>query len=413
MEKNNINSIIKKATENVPFYKDLYLNTNSINKKLDELPLVDKKMLIDSQYALTSKKYNILDKNIFMTKTSGSTGLCLDVYWSINDYRHSLIELWVKRKKYYNINPDDKLCVFFSSYYMNPVQKIAYGKNCIMINKLQLNNDNLPELYNKICEYDPKWMILQPSIAIIICQFIKKNNLCKNPSLKYVELTGELLSVSQRNLISEVLNCSIANQYGCTEVNSIAYECPEGNMHISKNTNYVEIINDDHIAEYGEEGMIYVTSLKNNLMPFIRYCTGDSGIKYPSSQCNCGCCGDILELKKARATTFIRCDNGEKVSTYIFVNLFDYINAVMDNIIIQYQVLQKNYKKFVVNIALDNPSESSYDQEQIISMFYSQLNQMNSYFKTCNFIFKFYDNLFPEECTGKLSFFKSFVENAI
>lgn len=114
--------------------------------------------------------------------------------------------------------------------------------------------------YFEILDYNPVWMILQPSIAVILCQIAEKNN--STPSnLKYIELTGEELSDAARKKIQSVFRCYIANQYGCKEVNSIAFECPEGNMHCMSSNVYVEVTDTDNL--------IYVTSLNNHIMPFI------------------------------------------------------------------------------------------------------------------------------------------------
>ena len=55
-----------------------------------------------------------------------------------------------------------------------------------------------------------------------------------------------------RNLIQEVFNCTIANQYGCNEVNSIAYECECGNLHLMQDCTYTELFYNGKKALYGE-----------------------------------------------------------------------------------------------------------------------------------------------------------------
>ena len=37
-------------------------------------------------------------------------------------------------------------------------------------------------------------------------------------------------------------NCKVASQYGCYEVNSIAYECPFHKLHVMTENVYVEIV---------------------------------------------------------------------------------------------------------------------------------------------------------------------------
>lgn len=43
-------------------------------------------------------------------------------------------------------------------------------------------------------------------------------------------------------------NCKVASQYGCYEVNSIAYECPFHKLHVMTENVYVEIVEDNQIC---------------------------------------------------------------------------------------------------------------------------------------------------------------------
>lgn len=63
-------------------------------------------------------------------------------------------------------------------------------------------------------------------------------------------------------------NCKVASQYGCYEVNSIAYECPFHKLHVMTENVYVEIVEDNQIC---------ITSKHNRVMPFVRYKVGDRG----------------------------------------------------------------------------------------------------------------------------------------
>ena len=90
------------------------------------------------------------------------------------------------------------------------------------------------------------------------------------PELKYIEFSGELLTDEVREMTKTIFNCNIANQYGANEVNSIAYECPYGNLHVMKSNVYVEIADEyDNAIKDECEGRVLLTSLTNSVMPFI------------------------------------------------------------------------------------------------------------------------------------------------
>ena len=96
-------------------------------------------------------------------------------------------------------------------------------------------------------------------------------------------------------------NCKVASQYGCYEVNSIAYECPFHKLHVMTENVYVEIVEDNQIC---------ITSKHNRVMPFVRYKVGDRGRLCTDKNCSCGSQEPILELEMARDNDLIQKADG-------------------------------------------------------------------------------------------------------
>ena len=101
------------------------------------------------------------------------------------------------------------------------------------------------------------------------------------PDLKYIELTGERITGEAKSAIADFFGCKVADQYGCYEANSIAYECPYGGLHVMTENVYVETVGEN-------EDDICITSLHNKVMPFIRYKIGDKGKIIHNHNCPCG-----------------------------------------------------------------------------------------------------------------------------
>lgn len=414
--------VIKHASENVPFYIELYsknkVNFNNLNcfddfkEVINKLPIVKKQVFLDSDYSILSKKslnkYN--EKELISIPTSGSTGKCLNVFWDETDYKKSLLPLWMLRKKRNGITPKDNPCFFFTNqYFENRVircEDIIFNANQMLVNKSNWDEFRLKSIVEEIIKFKPKWMILQPSIAQLLCQCIQENNLAFPNTLKYIELSGEMLYPSVRKTIKKVFDCEIANQYGTNEVNAIAYECRYGNMHVLEGCNYVEIIKNNIVVPFGKEGDIHVTSLLNYTMPFIRYETGDQGLLLPPNKCKCGCNSPILKLTKGRSNDWVLNSDGSKVHSYIFVQIIETINDLMDNIIRQFQIVQENYGAFTVKLVIEhNKNKLELDKTMICKLFTENILQ-NS-LAGSNFFFEFYESLFPNERTGKLRYFIS------
>lgn len=108
-------------------------------------------------------------------------------------------------------------------------------------------------------------------------------------------MTGEMLHKNLRNRIKECFEVPIANQYGMNEMNSIAYECPNGNLHAWNKMYMWKYWIKWKTTTGWNDGEIYVTTKNNKVMPLIRYRTGDRGKLLPNT-CTCGMKGKILEL---------------------------------------------------------------------------------------------------------------------
>lgn len=418
-----LKDIIKFAYTNVPFY--IYVHEGI--PETDKVPVIDKSMIKDVD-DLTSFQYarqNILSMDIFKTQTSGSTGKCMDILWEKHDYAESMLPLWLYRYKYYNIKTDDKFCYFYTignnpESFINDefYEKI---KNSLGFSKSNLSSDRVLEICSMMRKFEPVWITTQPSMALMLAKCFKKNKLDRISSLRYIELTGEMLFDNVRKEIEEVFGCKVANQYGCFEANSIAYECPYGNMHCMEDNVYVEVLDDKGkpIENDNEniEGNIVITTLNNYAMPFVRYKTGDRGIMYKNHSCKCGNCSPVLKLTLGRVTDYALMKDGSKVSSYVFVRAVELVNRQYENIIRQFRVVQKDYDYFIIHMELDYEAMEEIINEDIYQeinesmvedMFLHSLNDKRLY--DTNFEFQYHDNLELDVKDSKLRYFVREVE---
>ena len=199
--------MIKYSYERVPFYMKKQMSDiieemteENVTEKMKNLPIICKDEMVRDGVNI-SLDYGIEnDDSIIMLQTSGSTGKCLNVYWDKADFNKSLLSLWIYRKKYYGINPRDKMCYFYTIgntdiYNTNGNIKYEEDKFRIGFSKANLNDENMDWICMKIKEFNPRWLTLQPSIAILLANAMKRNNIDKIQNLSYIELTGEILLV--------------------------------------------------------------------------------------------------------------------------------------------------------------------------------------------------------------------------
>jgi len=208
--------IVKYAYENVPFYMRIKeqqnIDLDNLNSKTwEKIPLVEKDMLLKSGSVISNKYIvDLISNKLIELKTSGSTGKCLDLYWDKKDMSKSLLPLWVYRKKYHNIMTKDKLCFFYTLKSISKDEDEEFKSETKWgFSKNGLNDNKLLEIYNKMLEFEPKWLLLQPSIAVLLIRCKNKFNLPKIESIKYIELSGEILFDDVRKEIEDNFECGI------------------------------------------------------------------------------------------------------------------------------------------------------------------------------------------------------------
>jgi phenylacetate-CoA ligase len=123
-------------------------------------------------------------------------------------------------------------------------------------------------------------------------------------------VTSERLYDEQREVISRVFGCRVANGYGGRDAGFIAHECAEGGMHLMAEDIVVELLDaQGHAVQVGEAGEITVTHLGTRDFPFVRYRTGDVAVM-DDRACACGRGLPMLKELQGRTTDFVVAADG-------------------------------------------------------------------------------------------------------
>ncbi len=103
------------------------------------------------------------------------------------------------------------------------------------------------------------------SMIYQVAVLINKLDLTKPTHIKMIKGTSEKILDGYYDEIQKAFGTKIISEYGATESGIIAFECPQGNMHISMEGVIVEEV----------ENEILVTNLQMTSFPIIRYKLGD------------------------------------------------------------------------------------------------------------------------------------------
>lgn len=96
------------------------------------------------------------------------------------------------------------------------------------------------------------------------------------PTLRVVFTTSEVLDVIDREILERGFGVRVVNEYGAAELDLLGFEDASGEMRLTHETQYIEVLDAaNQPVQPGESGRVVVTALYNYAMPFIRYELGD------------------------------------------------------------------------------------------------------------------------------------------
>jgi phenylacetate-CoA ligase len=206
-----------------------------------------------------------------------------------------------------------------------------------------------------------------PSAIYLVClQARKEGRNLRRLGIKVAFVTGEVLFPYQRELISDVLNCPVANGYGGRDSALIAHECPQGGMHILSDAVILELLDaEGRPVRDGESGEIVITDLYSHEAPFIRYATGDMAVM-SSRRCPCGRALPLLERVEGRSNDSIVAPDGRIINSLGLIYAIREIEGIE-----RFRICQKAVDTFHVQLVANENLPP--DAEQRLLLKWSQL----------------------------------------
>lgn len=410
-----LKTFLNDAYENVPYYHRLF-DENKINIKLiddynsfQKIPLLYKSTVRNNIDDFISRKY--YKEELIVEHTSGSTGEVLPVYWSKEDMLKADISLW-RARKHFDVNLLSRrwnLMLYNDDVNFKSRNCIHYFENnTLNVIGTKIETKNFKNIYKVILDYSPIILLGSPSVIFSFVRTANSVNIYQNYTVKYVELTGEFLSETVKNQIQYFfVNAKIISQYGCRECRVIAIECQYGNFHCIEDNVFIEILKDGKPTNFGEEGNIYITTLRNSAMPFIRYKLGDRGY-FEKKDCMCGYQSKILKLCAGRDNDKIIIKNNSEISAGVFWAAVSFVNQNTDNKILEFSVVQEDYESFLVNLVPEN-----FQGVDIIEKFFVDYLKQYCQGNEWKYKFLYFNHLASNPTSGKLKYFISNLSNNI
>lgn len=401
LQEEKLRSLLLYSIDKVPAYsKYRHLYTDIMENPfsaITKLPILTKQDFSHSSLAYISN--DVKKEDLIPNRTGGSTGEPVQFYLDRKTVEFYEAARW-RGLSWSNIKIGDSSAMIWGSpIELTQQQRLSYKlkerffKNRILISAYNLNPSSLKEYIKKLNSFKPMYIYGYASALYLFAELMLSSNL----SLKFkpvaVVSTAETLYDFQREKIENAFKSRVINEYGARDGGILAYQCSRGNMHLTVENAYIEIVdvNTKQPVPPGSSGLVIVTDLNNYSMPRIRYQLGDVAT-LSLDRCDCGVQLPLLEKIEGREDDIFVATNGAYVHGHVFNHIARNLNGIK-----QFQIIQHSRS----NISLKIIRGLNYDDLQVQQF----INEIKKVMGSVEIKVEFVESIEPSN-SGKIRYTK-------
>ncbi|MFI6149104.1 phenylacetate--CoA ligase family protein [Streptomyces sp. NPDC051109] len=349
-----------RAVRDVPAYRAVGLSGEDVEDFEDPLsalarfPLVDKSDLRDRLADFCSDDIDP-DECRFGT-TSGTTGMPLKVIHSL-DFIASEYAAALRRNRESGLPGRRRILMPMKTVPLPWTEYESPAKGYSVVAEFGTGAYEDPaELLEHVRTFDPDVVYGHPSDCMALAQALRAAGVAVSPTL--VATFGEYVSTPVREYLESTFGeARVVDFYAMYEFGNIAVQCLHGAYHVEEKV-YVEVVDlEGAPVAPGISGEIVVTGLNNDVMPLIRYRTGDLGA-VAFSECPCGKRSQVITGLVGRGSGVVSFGDGTQV------RLSGVTRILRRYPLLRFQIARETESAFTVRI---QPS-SDFEEEMLSGM---------------------------------------------
>ena len=341
------------AQQKVPYYRDLFQKIQFNPAKLErdigylnEIPFLDKNIILEQGERLLVEDHASHKK--YPCKTGGSTGKSVVIYYdqAASDWSAATTlyarELCGNRRHKKELHLSSEL-----PHIITRKDQFRENMKCLSMNRTNVfyaafDEASLERILSEIKKAKTHLVHGHPSTMYHLALAAKKYQKGKK-LFSVFESSGEYLSEKKAQVIQETFGCKIINRYGLAEAGVIAYQR-------DNDTESLAVF--DHQA-WPESVLneIVITNLNNQLMPLLRYKTGDLGNIERNEA------GFLIKNLRGRVHDSVVI-NGTVYLTHYIQDLLDRFGGVSD-----FQITTKDKTPFLRIVSAENINKENFIKE--------------------------------------------------
>lgn len=338
---NKLITFIELSKENSVYYKKKLLKKEVSNlSDLKYISILNKEELRANIEDIKNDENGMIAAN-----TGGTTGKSLTVFYTNKDFQHRMAYLDFFRESHGAYHGMRRAS--FGGRILIPKKderKVKFWRNNYALKQrlystYHTSEKNIPYYINDLNKYQPEYIDGFPSPIVDIAKYIKRNNIKLTFKPVAIFPTSEPLTDEYRQILEEVFQTNVYDQYASSEGAPFITECKNKNLHLHIDSGVFELYSDNNPTE------ILVTSFTTHGTPLIRYKIGDS-LMFTDRECDCGLPLPIVDKIIGREQDYLYTEERGKVYSHTLVNAL----KSLDNLIVKGQFLQYKKNEVIVKI---------------------------------------------------------------
>jgi phenylacetate-CoA ligase len=286
-----------------------------------------------------------LDPAWLSSSSSGSTGEPFRVYYEPRAWATLKLLIKLRARIACGIDPGNRVALLDATR-PSPLPRLLWAQRWARISVLQPAS----AIADALTAFTPDVLYGLPSALLDVGQLLQEQG--RQLPVRMVFTSGELLQSGTRQNLSRVFGAPVFDIYGTSETKEIAWQCPDGGMHLNADVVHLEAVDETgRSLPPNREGDLVATLLVNRAMPLLRYRTGDRGVLL-SGRCACDSPLPLLGVVTGRTADILIMRDGHRISPYALTCAIERVPGVL-----RYQVSQLDQARVRIRAILDSAAD--------------------------------------------------------
>ncbi|MBU0707876.1 phenylacetate--CoA ligase family protein [Patescibacteria group bacterium] len=355
IQKKNLKKLLLHAGKNCPYYTKVLSESGVIQNdqvRLDnfnQIPFLTKDIIRKEFNNIVSKK--TVAKKTWTDTSGGSTGVPVKLlkdnfFWDMGIASHIFYNHMIGKKigeKEIKLWGSERDTLTGKETLSFRLKNWLYNRK--LLNSFRMTDSDMHKFVEAFNTIKPKSVWCYIESIYELARFVKTNSLTAHPPEAIIATAGTITE-PVKQLVEEVFQTKVYNQYGSREVGCVAAECvKQEGLHIFEFSQMLEVIDENNQeVQPGVVGENVITTLYNHSFPLIRYRIGDTSIK-KDGWCSCGRKLKLLKTVTGRVSDHFKSQDGAIIHGEYFTHLF-YDRPWIK----KFQVVQNDYNNIDVYI---------------------------------------------------------------